>query len=117
MLSQASKRQNHTLPTIHKVCQAPSCQSIPTPLTELEKEQIKEEVKKAFETSTAAVNDHDAFKIMQSFWNDKNNLYAANGTLTKGWERNNEISTTIHSDPKNKAFTIDYDEIIIKVIK
>jgi len=92
------------------------CQSTPTPLTELEEEEIKNEVRQAFENTTVAVNAHDAVKIMESCWNDNDYLYAAQGTLTKGWERNNEISTAIHTDPKNKSFTLEYDETIIKVI-
>ena len=93
------------------------CQNTSTPLTEDEKEEIIKEVKKAFETSTSAVNEHDASRIAQFCWNDEDYLYAGNGTLIKGWERHNQICAEIHSTPKNQSFTIDYDEIIIKVLK
>ena len=93
------------------------CESTPTPLTELEKDEIKNEVRQAFDMTTVAVNEHDAARIMESCWNSENYLYVAQGTLTKGWERNNEISTTIHTDPNNQSFTIEYDDITIKVLK
>ena len=93
------------------------CQSTSTPLTEVEMQEIRNEVRQSFKRTTEAVNNHDAVKIMESCWNDENYLYAANGTLTKGWDKNNDISTTIHSDPKNQLFTIEYDEISIRVLK
>ena len=92
------------------------CQSSPNPLSEQEKEVIEKEVRKAFDETTAAVNMHDADKIMQACWNDKDYFYAANGTLMNDWEANHEAATIIHSNPKNQTYTVDYDEIIVKVL-
>jgi hypothetical protein len=92
------------------------CQNSPTPLSDAEKEDIKQEVKAAFEQTTAAVNIHDADKIMQACWNNEEYFYAANGTLMEGWKANHDAALSIHSNPKNQSFTLDYDAIIVKVL-
>jgi hypothetical protein len=93
------------------------CQTAPAPLSESEKEKIIKEVRDAFDQTTLAVNNHDVDKIMEFCWNDRDYLYAADGALLKSWEANNKEASLIHSNPKNQAFTINYDEIIIKVLK
>ena len=93
-----------------------SCQSSPAPLTESEKEEIKKEVRQAFDAITPSVNMHDADKILQACWNHEDYLYVADGVLVKGWEANLRDGTIIHSNPENQSFTVDYDEIIIKVL-
>jgi ketosteroid isomerase-like protein len=93
------------------------CQSAPAPLSESEKEEIIKEVRAAFDKSTLAVNNHDPDKIMEFDWNDGDYMYASDGTLTKGWEANFKIVSTIHLNQNNQSSTINYDEIIIKVLK
>ena len=93
------------------------CQTAPAPLSESEKEEIIKEVRAAFDKTTLAVNTHDADQILDFCWNDNDYLYAADGTLDKGWDANYKAASSIHSNPNNQSFTIHYDEIIIKVLK
>ena len=93
------------------------CSNNQTELTDSEKENIKAEVMDVFSNVTEEVNNHDYEKMMQYCWNDPNYIYVANGTLVKSWDSNYESASDIHSDPENQSFTVDYDEIIIKVLK
>jgi hypothetical protein len=92
------------------------CNNRQSELSDSDIEATKAEVRDAFKRVTNEVNNHDAEKMMQYCWNSPDYLYVANGTLIKGWESNHKDANTIHSDPKNQSFTIDYDEILIKVL-
>ena len=92
------------------------CESKSAQLSEAEKEEIKKEVINTSNATTLDVNAHDADKIMQACWNDKDYVYVANGVITKGWEENLKGSTIIHSNPKNQSYSVSFDEINIKVL-
>ena len=36
--------------------------------------------------------------------------------MTNGWDANYEICTSIHTNPKYQSYTVDYDEINIRVL-
>jgi len=92
------------------------CNNAPATLSDADKEQIKKEVLEDLEIINDAVNNHDFEKMMEYCWNDPDYLYAANGSLVKGWDANYKIASEIHSNPKNQSFTLKYDDTIITVL-
>jgi uncharacterized protein (TIGR02246 family) len=92
------------------------CQKTPAPLTNTEKEQIEAEVRAAFDKEIKAANDHDADAMMQVHWNSQDYLYAGNGNITRGWESMHKVVSSIHSDPKYLSYTVDPEEVFIRVI-
>lgn len=92
------------------------CQKAPAPLSETEIEEIKKEVKEVFDQATKAANDHDADAMLMHDWNNEDYLYVGNGEIIKGWEAKLKVATSIHSNPKYQSFTVDYDEVMMRVI-
>jgi uncharacterized protein (TIGR02246 family) len=92
------------------------CQKAPAPLSETETEEIKKEVKEVFSQATKAANDHDADSMLSHDWNSGDYLYVANGEVMKGWEPKLKVATSIHTNPIYQSYTVDYDEIVMKVI-
>jgi hypothetical protein len=85
-------------------------------LTLNEKEAIENEIRNIMSQIVEAVRVHDVDKMFQYCLKNGTYIYAANGTISKSFDENYKIATTIHSDPKNQSFYVRYDELIIKVI-
>jgi uncharacterized protein (TIGR02246 family) len=94
----------------------PGCNNKVEPLSESEIEVIKNEVKNTFEQSAIAASRHDVEAITKFFWNNDEFVYAANGMLTNGWSNFYEAVNSVHSDPKNQGFSIEFQDVNIKVI-
>jgi hypothetical protein len=92
------------------------CQNKPATLSEAEKETIKKEVRNEFDKIIRAANEHDARAMMEESWNSPDYLYAHYGTLSKGWDEQTKLVETIHNDPAFRTFTVDMDDINIRVI-
>jgi len=93
-----------------------SCQKAPAPFSESEIEEIKKEVKVVFDQATKAANDHDADAMVSLDWNNEDYMYVGNGEIMKGWEAKFKVAQSIHTNPKYQSYTVDYDEILMKVI-
>jgi len=85
-------------------------------LTEAEKKSIIEEVTTVFEEGINAAVKHDADAMMQVHWNSQDYMASIDGILIKGWEPVFNMVSSVHSNPRYQSFTVDYDELIIKVI-
>jgi len=85
-------------------------------LTEAEKKSIIKEVTTVFEEGINAANKHDANAMMQVHWNSQDYMASIDGVLLKGWEPVFNVVSSVHSNPNYQSFTVDYDELIIKVI-
>lgn len=92
------------------------CKEKTETLSESEIEAIKKEVKNTFELSADAASNHDVEAIMKYFWNKEDFVYADNGNLTNGWSNFYEAVNSVHSDPENQGFRIEFQEVNIKVI-
>ena len=92
------------------------CKNKVEPLSESKTEAIINEVKNTFELSADAASNHDVEAIMKYFWNNEDFVYAGNGNLTKGWSNFHEAVSSVHSDPKNQGFRIEFQDVYIKVI-
>jgi hypothetical protein len=92
------------------------CQKGTTQLSDAEIEEIKKEVRTEFDKIIDAADRHDAEEAMLHHWNNQDYLYAANGTINKGWEPMNKIVTSIHSNPKYQSYNVVCDEVILRVI-
>jgi len=92
------------------------CQNTKNELSESEKDSITKEVRSEFDKVIAAANNHDADAMMQIQWNSEDYMYVGNGTITKGWESMLKAFSSVHSNPKYQSFTVDLDEVIIRVI-
>jgi uncharacterized protein (TIGR02246 family) len=92
------------------------CQNTTNELSESEKDSIIKEVRSEFDKEIAAANNHDADAMMQIHWNSPDYVYVGNGTITKGWESMLKVVNSIHSNPKYQSYTVDLDEVIIRVI-
>lgn len=92
------------------------CQNTTNELSESEKDSITKEVRSEFDKVLAAANNHDADAMMQISWNSPDYMYVGNGTITKGWESVQKDANSIHSNPKYQSFTVDLDEVSIRVI-
>jgi ketosteroid isomerase-like protein len=85
-------------------------------LTEAEKTLIEQEIRNIMNQTLEAIKIHDVDKIMEHCLKNEDYLYSANGFLTKGFDENYKIASTIHSDPDNQSFFVNYEDLIIKVI-
>jgi hypothetical protein len=85
-------------------------------LTLNEKEDIENEIRNIMGQIIEAVRIHDIDKMFQYCLKNENYMYAANGTISKGFDENYKIASSIHSDPNNQSFYVSYDELIIRVI-
>ena len=92
------------------------CNNNPDQISESEKASIIKEVRSEFDKIITAANNHDADAFMQIQWNSEDYMYAGHGTITKGWVPALKGFKSVHSDPKYQSFTIDLDEVIIRVI-
>jgi len=92
------------------------CKSVSTELSELEKNNIKEEIRIVVEEGVVAANNHDPDAMMKVHWNSDDYLYIGNGTIIKGWESVNKVVTAVHSDPRNQSFTVDQKVVEVRVI-
>ena len=92
------------------------CQNTIDELSESEKDTIVKEVSQVFEEGMIAANRHDEEAMMQVHWNSKEYIAAIDGYLIKGWEGTNEAVTYIHSNPKYQSFTVNHEELIVKVL-
>lgn len=92
------------------------CQNTTNELSESEKDSITKEVRSEFDKAIAAANNHDADAMMQIHWNSEDYMYVGHGTITKGWESVLKGANSMHSNPKYQSFTVDLDEVIIRVI-
>jgi uncharacterized protein (TIGR02246 family) len=92
------------------------CQNTTNELNESEKDSITKEVRSEFDKAIAAASNHDADAMMQIHWNSTDYMYVGHGAITKGWESMLKGANSIHSNPKYQSFTVDLDEVIIRVI-
>ena len=93
-------------------CSAP----IETELTEEQKALIEQEIKNVFDVSAKAASNHDFETMMKYLWNNENFVYASNGYLIKGWDAMYNVASTVHSNPENQKFYLNFDEVNVKVI-
>jgi len=92
------------------------CQNSTNELSESEKDSIKKEVRHEFDKGITAASNHNADAVMQIHWNSEDYMYVGNGTITKGWDSMLKAFSSVHSNPKYQSFTVDLDEVIIRVI-
>jgi uncharacterized protein (TIGR02246 family) len=92
------------------------CENKVEPLSESKIEAIINEVKNTFELSADAASNHDVETIMKYFWNNEDFVYAGNGDFTKGWSNFYEAVNSVHSNPENQEFRIEFQDVYIKVI-
>ena len=92
------------------------CQQNSEEITDAERVEIERTIRNLMDDLTEAVNEHDAVEIMAFCWNSKDYYYVGNGKVFKGFQDNFNSAVALHSDPKYKSFTVDYSEIIVKVI-
>ena len=92
------------------------CKETANPLSDNEIRNIKAEVLSAFKQSKEKANAHESEAIVQYFWNSDDLVYAANGMLTIGWSNFYDVVNSVHSNPQNQGFRIEFDDTYVKVI-
>jgi uncharacterized protein (TIGR02246 family) len=92
------------------------CKNISNELSEVEKNNIKEEVRNILEKGIIAANKHDPDAMMKVHWKSDEYLAIYNGTSVKGWETCNEMVSYVHSNPRNQSFTIEQQVVDIRVL-
>jgi uncharacterized protein (TIGR02246 family) len=92
------------------------CNNMPKEPSEVEKNNIKKEVRSILEEGIVAANKHDPDAMMKVHWNSDDYLAIFNGTIVKGWETVHEIVSSGHSNPRNQSFTIEQQEVDIRVL-
>jgi uncharacterized protein (TIGR02246 family) len=93
-----------------------ACEEKTEPLSDSDIEMVTNEVKEAFERSADAASNHDVDAIMKFLWNDEDLVYAGNGVLIKGWPNLYEVVNSVHSNPQNQGFRLEFDNTYVKVI-
>ena len=92
------------------------CKNISNELSEVEKNEIIKEVRSVVEEGIIAANNHDPDAMMKVHWHSDDYLAVVNGTIVKGWETVNEIVSNGHSNPRNQSFTIEQQEVDIRIL-
>ena len=92
------------------------CKNMSNELSEVEKNNIKKEVRSVVEEGIIAANNHDPDAMMKVHWYSDDYLAVFNGTIIKGWETVHEIVSSVHSNPRNQSFTIEQQEVDIRVL-
>jgi uncharacterized protein (TIGR02246 family) len=92
------------------------CQNTTNELSESEKDSITKEVRSVVEEGVVAANNHDPDAMMKVHWNSNDYLAVVNGTIIKGWETVHNVVTSVHSNPKNRSFTVDQQVVDVRVI-
>jgi uncharacterized protein (TIGR02246 family) len=94
----------------------PGCKEKTEPLSDSEVDAIKNEINNAFELSADAASKHDVEAIMKFFLKDEDLVYAGNGVLIKGWSNFCQVVNSVHSDPRNQGFRLEFEDTYVKVI-
>ena len=92
------------------------CKDISTELSEVEKNKIIKDVRSVVEEGIIAANNHDPDAMMKVHWHSDDYLAVGNGTIIKGWETVHEIVSFVHSNPRNQSFTIEQQEVDIRIL-
>jgi len=92
------------------------CKNNSNELSEDEKNKIKKEVRSVVEEGIIAANSHDPDAIMKVHWHSDDYLAIANGTFLNGWETVHKVVSFVHSNPKNQSFTIEQQEVDIRIL-
>ena len=92
------------------------CDNMSNELSEVEKNNIKKEVRSVVEEGIIAANNHDPDAMMKVHWYSDDYLAVFNGTIINGWETVHEIVSFVHSNPRNQSFTIEQQEVDIRVL-
>lgn len=93
-----------------------SCKKSPAPLTEAEKEGIKNEVREVFSKMNVAINSHNVADIMRNFYDHEDFFYAASGNIFPGVTDIGQAISSTHTNPEMLPFSIEFNEVKVLVL-